>query len=340
MATRSAVGRSNNKMAVQLSIIIVNWNGADFLPNCLRSIVENPPSVLYEIVVVDNDSSDGSVTWMRSEEAAAMLGETVFRLIESGGNLGFSKGNNLAIEQTESPIVLLLNPDTVVKSGAIDKLLETLQSDEAIGACAPKLLNADGSIQYSVARSHPTPFSILLLDLQLVRYLPKKLFENIIYSAFWNYTERVAVPAVTGAAILAKRKMIDMVGGFDASYHMYGEDFEWCIRIKKGGWKIVFEPDAEIYHIGGQSSVKRWGDAVGVKMHEGGMKVQLDCLPTYLTVLNASTSVFTQGLYYAKNLITGGERGSLGKIIKIQVDGARQAIRNRNKLQERPHRKI
>lgn len=316
-------------MSPKLSIIIVNWNGIAFLPNCLKSIVDNPPGSRFEIIVVDNDSSDGSPEWIKSNEAAEILGDVKFTLIESGGNLGFSKANNLAIEKTKAPFVFLLNPDTLVKSGAIDKLLETVQSASEIGACAPKLLNQDGSVQHNVWGFPPTPLSILILDLQFIRFLPKKLLGNVIYSSFWDYSRRVDVPIVSGAAIMAKREMIEEVGGLDPSYHMYGEDVEWCARINKAGWKVFFEPEAEIYHIGGQSSVQRWGNAAGVQMHESGMEVQLSCLPTYLILLNALTSTFTHGLFFLKNLVTGGDTTTLGKIIKIQLNGAKRSLSNR-----------
>ncbi len=317
-------------MRFNLSIIIVNWNGINFLPDCLKSIVENPPSVPYEIIVVDNDSSDGSVAWMRSSDAIALLGETNFRLIESGGNLGFSKANNLAIDDSDSPVIFLLNPDTVVRKGAIDKLLATLESDENIGACAPKLLNADGSVQHSVWAFPPTPLTILFIELKLVKFLPKRPFRNVIYSSFWDYERRVDVPIISGAAIMAKRETVEQVGGLDPSFHMYGEDVEWCARIKKGGWRIFFEPDAEIFHFGGLSSSQRWsnsGTAV-VKMYESGMELQLSNLPRYLVFLNSLTTCFTQGVFLLKNFLLRRDTRSLMEIIKIQLTGLKRVVLN------------
>src|SRR5690349_11673042 len=104
-------------MGADLSIVIVNWNGRNFLPDCLQSIAQNPPSCTFEIVVVDNASADGSVEWMKSDEARGMLGEASFRLIESADNLGFGRANNLAFAQTESKYVFVLNPDCVVPPG-------------------------------------------------------------------------------------------------------------------------------------------------------------------------------------------------------------------------------
>src|SRR5215211_4756675 len=132
-----------------LTIIIVNWNGIKFLPACLKSIVENPGSLLFEIVVVDNASSDGSAEWLRSDECAQLVGDTRFKLIETGENLGFGRANNVAIERTDSQFVFLLNPDTVVRPNAIDRLVDALKTTPDAGAAAPKLLNEDGSLQPS-----------------------------------------------------------------------------------------------------------------------------------------------------------------------------------------------
>lgn len=247
-------------MATDLTIIIVNWNGEEFLPDCLRSIAENPPNIRYEVVVIDNASSDRSVEWLRSDEAKAIFPRGCFKLIESQENLGFGRANNLVIGQTDSPFVFLLNPDTIVKPNAIDRLLETLRSDSTIGAVAPKLLNPDGSLQPSVAYFPPTPLKILFENFRLYRLLPANLRAEMLLFSHWNHDSQRTVPIVWGAAILFDGKVLRTLKGFDPDFRMYGEDMDICIRLSELGYKLEFVPAAEIVHLGGASSVQTWSE--------------------------------------------------------------------------------
>ncbi len=305
---------------IGLSVIIVNWNGEAFLPDCLKSIVKNPPCIPFEVIVVDNDSTDQSVEYLKSENVKNLFGSVPFKLIETGENLGFSRANNLAIEQTDSPFVFLLNPDTIVTSNAIDRLVKTLESSEDIGAVAPKLLEKDGRIQYSVWRFPPTPLSILTESFKLGNIIPGRFLGEWLYSSHWDYQKRTAVPSFSGAAIMAKREMIDKIGAFDSDFYMYGEDVEWCFRINKNGWKTIFEPEAEIYHLGGQSSVQRWGSSeTRVKEQAGFLYCQSKCIskPWFFFNLLTSSSVLT--LFYLKNLILGNDRETLRETLKLHL---------------------
>jgi len=314
-------------MSVELSIIIVNWNGIKFLSDCLQSIIENPPRVSYQIVMVDNASSDGSFEWLKSGEVEAMTGAVNFNLLDNRENLGFGKANNLAIAQTDSPYVFLLNPDTIVKSGAINKLLETLRSGENIGAVAPRLLNGDGSLQQNVWGFPPTPLTILVEGLKLYKFLPAKAVSHWLYRTHWNYRERIAVPMFSGAAIMAKREMINRVGAFDESFHMYGEDAEWCIRINRRGWKTFFEPEAEIYHLGGQSAVQRWGDiGTRVKEEEAAIAFQKKCLPAYHVFFNLLTRSLVLFVYLLKFFITNEKHYNIKPILKLQLNSLRSLV--------------
>jgi GT2 family glycosyltransferase len=304
----------------ELSIIIVNWNGVNFLPNCLTSIVENQPTVPFEIIVVDNCSTDGSREWLSSDEANELLKNAQFKLILSDENMGFGRANNLAIEQSNSPFVFLLNPDTIVQREAITKLLDTLRSNERIGAVAPRLLSQNGSVQVSVWGFPPTPVSLLVQGFQLDRFLPNKLLENWIYASHWNYLQRVSVPMVSGAAIMVKKAMINAVGAFDPEFHMYGEDGEWCIRMKRHGWLTVFEPDASIIHLGGQSSMQRWGlENSKLKEQEAFILFQKKCLPRYLVILNLVTRLFIFSIYFLKNLIGRKDNTMSLQLIELQL---------------------
>jgi len=255
----------------ELSIIIVNWNGGKLLRSCFRSIAQAPPSVSFDIVVVDNASSDDSVAWLRSAEVAALLPGIKIHVIENAENAGFSKANNQAIAYSDASMLLLLNPDTEVTSGAIDTMVACLHSDERIGACGPRLLNTDGSLQPSVWRNPPTAWEIVISGIGVWRLIPRRLRANLLLGGHWDHARRRDVPMLCGAAILAKRKMVDEVGGLDERFHMYGEDYEWCLRITRAGWQLIFEPAASVTHHGGQFSLQRWSnlDKLRVQMNAG-----------------------------------------------------------------------
>ncbi len=258
-------------MQPELSILIVNWNGGKLLRNCLSSIAKAPPSVSFDIIVVDNASSDDSVAWLRSAEAASLLPDIKVHVIENAENAGFSKANNQAIAHSGASMLLLLNPDTEVTSGAIDTMVACLHSDERIGACGPRLLNTDGSVQPSVWRNPPTAWEIIVSGLGVWRLIPHRLRANLLLGGHWDHATRRDVPMLGGAAILARRKMVDEVGGLDERFHMYGEDNEWCLRISRAGWQLIFDPAASVMHHGGQFSLQRWNslDKLQVQINSG-----------------------------------------------------------------------
>ena len=270
-------------MAVELSIIIVNWNGGELLRRCLASIAQFPPRLAYEIVVVDNASTDDSRAWLAS------LGERV-RLIANTENVGFGRANNQAFAATTAPLLFLLNSDAEVYAGAIDTLVQTINSDERIGACAPRLVNPDGSLQPSVFRNPITPLEMLAVTFRLYRLLPRRVRGDWLLGFHWDHAHRRRANMVSGAALLVKRKLIDAVGGFDERFHMYGEDTEWSLRIVRAGWWIIFEPGATVLHHGGQSSAKRWTNLDKRRTeYEAFFRFQRLCLTRRLALANVLT---------------------------------------------------
>jgi GT2 family glycosyltransferase len=248
-------------VGVELSVIIVNWNGGELLRRCLRCLAENPPAVPHEVILVDNASSDGSADWLRSGGARALLGATPLRVVVNDENRGFAGANNQAIALSRAPFVFLLNSDADVTPGAVDALLATLRSDPRIGAVGPRLLNTDGTLQHSVWRNPPTVREILLSGSGAWRLLPPRVRGELLLGGHWEHDRRRDVPMLFGAAVLARREMIEAVGGLDERFHMYSEDIEWCLRITRGGWRLVFEPAAVVVHHGGQSALRRWTTA-------------------------------------------------------------------------------
>ena len=254
-------------MTPDLSIIVVNWNGGEFLQRCLDSIARFPPTVPYEVIVVDNASTDGSREMLKSHKEV--------RLIANTENLGFGRANNQGFASSNAPLLFLLNSDAEVHQGAIDTLIATIREDEKIGAVGPRLINTDGSLQPSVWRNPLTPFEMIVTALGLHRLLPRRLRANLLLGFHWDHSERRSVQMLSGAALLVNRKVIDEVGGFDERFHMYGEDNEWALRIVRAGWLLLFEPEATVLHHSGKSTANRWTDLEKRKrVYEGFFRMQ------------------------------------------------------------------
>ena len=246
-------------MPIELSIAIVNWNGGQCLRRCIESIIQSAPAMSFEIIVVDNASTDDSFRWLRASAANGQFEGTNIHLIENRENLGFSKANNQAIASSSGPLLFLLNNDTEVMPGAIDTLVSTLKSHARNGACGPRLRNPDGSLQISAWRNPPTAWATLLSGLRLYRLIPRHIRGELLLGRFWDHSRRRRVGMLSAAAILIRRDVIDEIGGFDERFHMYAEDDEWCLRAVRANWWLIFEPDAVVMHRGGQGALVRWG---------------------------------------------------------------------------------
>ena len=280
-------------MKPQLAIIVVNWNGGAFLQRCLESVAQFPPQLDYEIIVVDNASTDGSREWLIS------LGDRI-RLIANAENLGFGRANNQAFAVTEAPLLFLMNSDAELQKGAIDKLIATLGEDERIGVVGPRLINTDGTLQPSVWRNPLTPVEMIATAFSLSKLMPRRMAGNLLLGFHWDHAERRRAQMLSGAALLVRRKVIDEVGGFDESFHMYGEDVEWAMRIVRGGWWMLFEPAATVMHHQGQSSAQRWNTLEKrQKEYEGFFRFQRLHLSRRLAIANLLTGYGLSLVRYA-----------------------------------------
>ena len=236
-----------------VSIIIVNWNGGALVRRAVESIVNAPPRVPYEIVVVDNASSDGSI-----DEVKRAAGSAPLTILENATNVGFSRANNRAFAATRSSLVFLLNADAEVTPGAVDTLIGTLHEDARNGACGPRLVYPDGRLQPSAWRSTPTAWEMVVSGAGLWRLIPQPLRGRLLLGGHWDHRERRSVPMVFGTALLVRREVIETVGPLDERFYMYAEDQEWCLRMTRGGWRVIFEPAATVLHHGGHSAQERW----------------------------------------------------------------------------------
>lgn len=226
----------------RLSIIIVAYNSAGHIDACLRSLVEHPPGVDHEIVLVDNASSDGTAAAVRARWSGV-------RVIDAGANLGFARANNLGIQQSFGALMLLLNPDTILPVGAIDRLVASLDARPDVAIIGPRLVNADGRAELSFGRML-SPFAELCQKF-LVRGSERQ-GPIALYVESMTRRER-EVDWVSGACLLVRRADAEAVGLLDERYFMYAEDVDFCAAVRTRGRRVLFTPAAEVIHLRGQS---------------------------------------------------------------------------------------
>ncbi len=229
---------------MKLSILIVNWNTRDLVIKCVNSILKYPPDFDYEIIIVDNYSRDGS-----TDALVNLFGPNKrIHVISSLKNLGFAKGNNLAYQNSTGEYILLLNPDTEVREGALQNLVEYMENHPGVAVVGPKLVNPDGSVQRSVRR-FPGIFSSVIVFAGLHRFWrpDKYLMDD------FSYEETADVDQVMGAALLTSRKIISEFGFLDENFWLWYEEVDFCKRVKEAGYQVKYYPRAVIMHQGGQA---------------------------------------------------------------------------------------
>lgn len=232
-----------------LSIIIVNYNVREFLEQALLSLKQALREILYEIWVVDNASTDGSCAFIRKKFPE-------IKLIENFENLGFARANNQAISRASGDFICLINPDTIVQEDTFVVLIRFLADHPRVGMVGSKVLNADGSLQAACRRSYPTPWVAFTKIVGLSSLFPKsRLFGR--YNLTYLDPDKISeVEAISGSFMVVRRSVVEIVGGLDESFFMYGEDLDWCYRIRQAGYQIMYVPDTQIIHFKGESSKK------------------------------------------------------------------------------------
>ena len=230
---------------MKLSIIIVSWNTKELLKQCLESLVRcwRFPDSGGEIIVVDNGSTDGSVQEVKNFKLK--IKNLKFKIIANDQNYGFAKGNNVGIKQAKGDYIMLLNSDTIVKEGAIEKLVNFLDSHLEVDVVGPKLLSPDGSPQANCGR-FPNLLVVLIM-------LFKEHFGGSDFVRCSPVTSR-RVDWLMGAAFMARKKVFEKIGGLDEEIFMYMEEVEWFFRSRQAGYKTFFLKEAEIVHFGRGSS--------------------------------------------------------------------------------------
>ena len=224
-------------MVLDLSIVTVNINNRKLLKECLASVYQHTHKISFEIIVSDNGSTDGSQAMVKADFPKV-------NLIDNQDNLGFIKASNQGLSIYRGRYAILLNDDTVVRDGALDKMVEFMDHHSAAGACGAKLLNVDGTIQHQ---------------------------GGIFGRRFWQAQQPVTVDFVIGAALMVRREVIDKVGILDENLFFYNDDLDWCRSIRRAGWKIYFLPQAEIVHYGGYSSRRTFKARLFIEGFKGGL---------------------------------------------------------------------
>jgi len=227
---------------LDLSIVIVNWNTQDILTECLHSIFASRTNNYYEVWVVDNGSTDGSVQMIKE-------GYPQVELIANKENVGFAHANNQAINQSSGEYVMLLNPDTVIQKDVIETLVNYLDQKPGVGAVGPRLLNPDGTLQES---SYPEP--TLLRELWRMFHLDRFYYFAEYPMDSWSLDRAREVDVLMGACFLIRRKALDQVGLLDEKFFIYSEEVDLCTRIRNYGWRLFWNPLVKVVHYGGQST--------------------------------------------------------------------------------------
>jgi N-acetylglucosaminyl-diphospho-decaprenol L-rhamnosyltransferase len=246
---------------MDLSVVIVSYESRDRLLECLAALAADASSPPAEIVVVDNASRDGSPAAVAAAFPAA-------RVLANGENVGYARAVNQGVAATRGAFVLVMNPDCIVKPGAVRTLVEHLLAHPATAVVGPRILNPDGSIEYS-ARAFPDHFTFLFNRYSLLtRLFPGNPWTRRYLLTDWDHASARAVDWVSGACMLVRRGAIERVGGMDEAFFMFNEDVDWCRRMKLAGLAVAYEPAAEVVHWIGASRT-RVANRVIYERHRG-----------------------------------------------------------------------
>ncbi len=242
---------------MDLSIVIVSYNTVDLLRDCLSSVIQNTENIEYEIWVVDNQSKDGSADMVESEFPQV-------KLIRNSVNGGFSQANNLAIRQCRSSkYVLILNPDTIVPKGTLAECVDFMEKDGEIGCLGCKVVKVDGTLDKACKRGFPSPWNSLCYLMKLDKLFPNNKKFGGYNATFIHEDEESEIDSLVGAFMMLRKGAIEQVGLLDETFFMYGEDIDWCYRIKEAGWKNYYHPKVRIVHYKGESSKKQSTRMIG-----------------------------------------------------------------------------
>ncbi|CAH8248965.1 glycosyltransferase family 2 protein [Paenibacillus melissococcoides] len=226
---------------IDLSIIIVNYNTKQLTLNCIESVYRSVTDFQYEVILIDNASRDDSVQVFRQQCPQV-------ELIANEQNLGFSKANNQGMQIAKGRYVLLLNSDTVIQPDTLDVMIRFMDEHPEVGASGCKVVLPDGSLDKACRRGFPTPAATFFYVSRLSKLFPKNPRINAYHREDLNPDEAYPIDCLIGAFMMVRREAIDQVGMLDEQFFMYGEDVDWCYRIKQAGWVNYYYPKTQIIH--------------------------------------------------------------------------------------------
>ena len=236
------------KDKVDVTVSTVSWNTRDELRGCLESVLSQDGSVSFEVMVVDNASSDGSAEMIRSDFADRVT------LIQNSENVGFGAAHNQSIKLSRGRYVLLFNPDCrMLSSDVLRKMVGFMDENRDVGAIGPKMVNRDGSLQYS-ARRFPTMLAATFRHTLFGRLFPNNRFVRDYMMTDWDHGEVRDVDWLSGAALMIRKETVEQIGALDERFFMYCEDVDWCRRAHSGGRRVVYFPMASVSHRIGAAS--------------------------------------------------------------------------------------
>jgi GT2 family glycosyltransferase len=239
---------------VDLSVVIVNYNAGAFLLRCLESIVRQAFSARWEVIVVDNASTDGSLD--RARERYPFI-----QALAQADNLGFSRGVNAGFAVASGRYVLVLNPDTELAPDVFKQMVEFMDTHPGAGLAGGRVLNPDGTLQAACRRNIPTPASALAYFTGLALLLPRRFGGPEYKIRRLDPDTPATVEAISGSFMMVRRVALEDVGLLDEQFFMYGEDLDYCQRMGRAGWSVYYNPAAVLVHHLGVSTAANPGRA-------------------------------------------------------------------------------
>jgi len=243
---------------IALSVVVVSFNTGGILGNCLTSVVKTLEGVPFELIVVDNASTDGSAEMVEREFPEV-------RLIKNSTNVGFAAANNQAIKNAHGTYLLILNSDALVREGCVEVLARFLDDHPLAAAAGPKILNIDGTLQ-NKGFCFPSIAGSLLFLSGAEKLIAAKTLNRLFPGFYWDENEVAEVDFLHGCCMLIRKDAIEATGGFSEDYFMYFEEQDWCWRARRKGYGVWYVPSAEVFHYGAASPLTNRSDVFSRSM--------------------------------------------------------------------------
>lgn len=237
---------------MDLSVIILNYNSKDYLLPCIKGIVEHTADLEYEIIVVDNASTDSSVDYI---ERKILPRFNQVKLVKAKTNGGYAAGNNLGIKAASGRYLVIMNPDIVIWDNSLKQMILFMDASQAVGIAGPRLLSPDGSLQYACYR-WPTPQVLLYRRSALGRFgFAERAIDKFLLKD-WDHRDSRPVDWLQGSCVIVRREALNQVGLMDERYFLYAEDMDWCRRFWCSGWEVWYLAPIELIHYHQRASAK------------------------------------------------------------------------------------